>query len=582
MLSEKRGELYEQETATNRTMIQGGSQNVSLTPYSSVAEASTRNIITEPSYVDGGLTNTSLEMELGHQITLEENGTFGLLIPYNKHHVTSGEIPTASLLPEIETTTAEGDFDGHPTASDSTAYKLLQLLYRDVKQQGTSPRYATSQFKHTNMSEDISIFALQSADVNVTSSPEFTDPPYDFHLAANWSSPHLDANTTFLPASSPLTFELSSILTLLTSPSPQVVTAGKLTFVSWDIMLKVIVLALISIVGFLGNVKAIWSVVKERHLHRPPFYFLLSLGVTDLSRAVFCVPVVITTVLHGAKWRHGESACKLFAFATSFFVFSSALSLLAIAIDRHISIVHSKTYRRRFLGVANLIAAIVIWVVAFSVSFPPVVGVGDYVFIPDEAQCAYQHKHYSNNDSMSSILVFLAILFLTFFLYFRIFRFLRSHRRMRPLQHMPARSSNWAFVGPGANGQAFINWLNGFGGQAPIRQGGQRTVQRLNFGRVVNLSTAKNEHLTRLFLVLTLVFGVSWSPYIVLSLWRIFFDASLLPSSYVTVAAWLGYGQVAVCPLVYFMSRGPSRKVSRTVYSHAEKREFLLENKTGK
>lgn len=272
----------------------------------------------------------------------------------------------------------------------------------------------------------------------------------------------------------------------------------------------------------------------------------------------------------------------MFAFATSFFVFSSALSLLAIAIDRHISIVYSKTYRRRSLGVANLVAAIVIWVIAFSVSFPPVVGVGDYVFIPDEAQCAYQHKHYSHNDSVASVLVFLVILFLTYFLYFRIFRFLRAHRRMRPLQHTPARSSSWAFLGPGANGQAFINWLNGFGGQVPARHGGQRTVQRLNFGRVVNLSTAKNEHLTRLFLVLTLVFGVSWAPYVILSLWRIFFDTTSLPSAYVTAAAWLAYGQVAVCPIVYFLCRGHSKKVTRTVYSHAEKREFLLENKIGK
>ncbi|XP_005092018.1 probable G-protein coupled receptor 173 [Aplysia californica] len=350
----------------------------------------------------------------------------------------------------------------------------------------------------------------------------------------------------------------------------------------WELVVKVVVLALISVCGSLGNVMVIWSVVRERHLHRPPFYFLLSLGVTDLSRAVFCVPVVITTVLHGSVWRHGDSACKLFAFATSFFVFSSALSLLAISIDRHVSIVYSKTYRRRAPGLANLVVAVVIWLVAFCVSFPPVVGLGEYVFIPGEAQCAFQHRHYSHNDSVASVLVFLAIMFLAYFLYFRIFKFLRAHRRMRPLQHQPAQSSSWAFVGPGANGQAFINWLNGFGGQAPIRQGGQRAVQRLNFGRVVNLSTAKNEHLTRLFLTLSLIFGAMWTPYVLLSLWRIFGDASVLPDAFVTVAAWLGYGQAAVCPPVYFLSKGPTRKTMRTVYSPAEKKEFLLENKIRK
>lgn len=115
-----------------------------------------------------------------------------------------------------------------------------------------------------------------------------------------------------------------------------------------------------------------------------------------------------------------------------------------------------------------------------------------------------------------------------------------------------------------------------------MRQGGQRAVQRLNFGRVVNLSTAKNEHLTRLFLIVTLVFGITWSSYIIVSLWRIFFDASLIPSAYVTVSAWLGYGQLAICPIVYLSMRGPIRKPSRTTYEQTEKREFLLENKTEK
>ncbi|KAI8781980.1 G protein-coupled receptor 85 [Biomphalaria glabrata] len=446
--------------------------------------------------------------------------------------------------------------------------------------------------------EDMVSFPAAYLNQNASSHvPQWTDVANltnRMNTSAGWMWQYFDTtdHTTAVPtgaafsdqteASTFQAIDLSPVLTLIPSHNPQADIVLNVGVVSWDVIFKVMVLVIISLVGFVGNVKAIWSVVKESHLHRPPFYFLLSLGVTDLSRAVFCLPVVITTVLNGAQWRHGESACKLFAFATSFFIFSSALSLLAIAIDRHVSIVYSKTYRRRSLGIANLVAAIIIWVVAFSVSFPPVVGVGDYVFIPEEAQCTYQHKHYSSNDSVASVLVFLAILFLTYFLYFRIFRFLRAHRRMRPLQHTPARSSNWAFVGPGANGQAFINWLNGFGGQVPIRQGGQRTVQRLNFGRVVNLSTAKNEHLTRLFLIVTLVFGLSWTPYVVLSLWRIFLDDSLLPHPYVTISAWLGYAQVAFCPVVYFMCRGPSKKGHRTVYSEAEKREFLLENKIGK
>ncbi|RUS84728.1 hypothetical protein EGW08_007515 [Elysia chlorotica] len=387
--------------------------------------------------------------------------------------------------------------------------------------------------------------------------------------------------------------------------------------VSAEEIIKVLVLLLICASGTAGNLMVIWTVLKERNLHRPPFYFLLSLGVTDLSRAVFCLPVMIATVLHGSTWRHGESACELFAFATAFFVFSSALSLLAVAVDRHISLLHPRAYKRRSLGAVNILAAVFIWVIAFSISFPPLVGAGRYVFLPDEVHCAFQHSHYSKNDSLSSAFVMLVILFVTFLLYFRIYRFLRAHRRMRPLTHVPAQSSSWTFVGQGANGQAFINWLNGFGGQAAARQEGQRVVQRLNFGRVVNLSTTrtnKNEHLTRLFLIMTLVFLFSWLPYIVVALVRVFSSPLPLstsptklsffsspPSSpspslssgpnghvspiWALVSSWLSYAQVALCPFTFFLARGPAgrrRKNFRTDFAmelkETERHKFLLEN----
>ncbi|GFO12644.1 5-hydroxytryptamine receptor 2a [Plakobranchus ocellatus] len=366
-----------------------------------------------------------------------------------------------------------------------------------------------------------------------------------------------------------------------------------------EVIAKVIVLVMICLFGTVGNFMVIWTVVKEKILHRPPFYFLLSLGVTDLSRAVFCLPVMIATVLHGSIWKHGEPACKLFAFATAFFVFSSALSLLAVAADRHISMLHPRAYRRRSRGGANVAAAVLIWIIAFSISFPPVIGVGRYVFVPEEAHCTFQHRHYSKNDSLSSAFVLIAIFFVTFLLYYRIYRFLRAHRRMRPFAHAPAQSSSWAFVGQGANGQAFINWLNGFGGQAPVRQEGQRVVQRLNFGRVVNLSTLpnKNEHLTRLFWIITLVFLFSWIPYCTVALIQVFSPTSSKPSPTPEligrsvsplsslIASWLGYAQVAFCPITFFLFRGPagkSRKISRDDYSleltETKRKEFLLEN----
>ena len=346
------------------------------------------------------------------------------------------------------------------------------------------------------------------------------------------------------------------------------------------VVLKVLSLILIAVAAIAGNGFILVRVVRANNLHRPPFYYLLSMCVSDISRSVFCVPLVLTSILQNSVWKYGSSACKLFAFANSFFIYSSCMSILAIAIDRHVSIVYSKYYRRRSRGLLNMIVVVIGWTVAFAMSFPPVIGVGTYVFIPDEAQCTFHHRDYRRNDTLGFLLVFTLILAFAAFLYFRVFAFLRAHRRMRPLEHTAARSRNWTFIGPGANGQAVVNWLNGFGGHPqpnPIPNPARNPQIHPNFGRVVNLQVTRNEHLTRLFCILTCAFGCLWAPYVVLGFWRIFGDANLISSSYVTISTWLSYTQVALCPVVYILARGPIRRSSRTVLDSSDKKEFLLE-----
>lgn len=346
---------------------------------------------------------------------------------------------------------------------------------------------------------------------------------------------------------------------------------------------KAVTLTLLAVGGVVGNALVIWSVVRQRHLHRPPFYYLLSMSLTDLSRAAFCLPLVLMTLLQGSVWRHGNSACDLFAFANSFFVLSSSVSLLDVAADRHFSLVYARSYRKRAGGAVNLVVVLLGWTLAFLVAFPPVVGVGAYAFQASEAQCALQHKSYRENDTLGFLMVFTGLSLLTLFLYYRIFLALRTHRRMRPFQHEPARSSTWTFVGPGANGQAFVNWVNGFGRAnnllgAPLPSLA-RNPPRPHLARAVTLHVAQTQHVTRLFFLMTLTFTLLWLPYQVVSYWRVFGDVIGIQSAFVTVSAWLSYAQVALCPLVYFLARGSSRqRQSRTETSPDDKQEFLLES----
>ncbi|XP_064607384.1 probable G-protein coupled receptor 173 [Liolophura sinensis] len=358
-----------------------------------------------------------------------------------------------------------------------------------------------------------------------------------------------------------------------TTPAPK----GQLQEEHYVVALKIISLALIIFVGILGNSVVIYTVLRERKLHRPPFYYLMSLSVADLARTVFCLPFVLSTVIHGSTWTHGHSVCTLLAFTNSFFVYSSMFALFTISVDRHLAVVYAKFHRKKSRGLVCLAVIIVMWGVSFVISFSPVVGLGTYTFKPLEAQCTFDHRYYRDNDTLGFIVVFALIMFAVVFIYTRIFLFMRTHRKLRPLVHQPARSSNWTFVGPGANGQAVINWLNGFMGGPPNPFVMALQNQPRTFGRVVNLRIIRNEHLTRLFFVVTVVFDLLWCPYLLLSFWQTFDWNRSPPPLFVILATWSSYLQVALNPIAYMCCKSSFRKAMRATVNAYHRPNSLTE-----
>jgi hypothetical protein len=332
------------------------------------------------------------------------------------------------------------------------------------------------------------------------------------------------------------------------------------------VVTKLIILTAIMIVGITCNVIIIYSIGSKPQFHGPPFYYLISLSVSDLSRTIFCFPFVLSSIIEGSVWKHGESSCTLLAFANTFFVFSSVVALFAIAVDRHLAIVHTQFHKRRSRGFMNLAIVVVGWLVSFAVSFPPVFGMGTYKYIQEESQCTFRHHTYRGNDTLGFLLVMVGVMFGTFILYIKIFIFLRNHRRMCPLQrHIPARSNNWAFVGAGANGHLVMNWINGFTNgmnQIPtIPQNLARIASRIRLPRPV-----KNEHLTKKFFIMTILFDILWIPYLVKAFVSTL-NGSKVSHAVGTILSWITYTQVALCPLIYLFLMKMQGKPKKTVAS---------------
>jgi hypothetical protein len=324
---------------------------------------------------------------------------------------------------------------------------------------------------------------------------------------------------------------------------------------------SVIVGFLISIVsiGIFGNALVIYAVSSDRKLQRAPFYFLICIAVMDLSKTIFCLPFVIEVVVSNFEWIYENDTCTILAFSNSFFTASTVIGLLMIVIDRFLSVTATRFYGKCSHGLVNLAAILVGWGVAFCLSFPPIFEKGAYQFLPIEMQCTFYHRPYRENETLGYTISFVALLLVIMFLYCRLLLFMRSHRRMAPLYHEPARSSDWAFFGPGANGQALINLLNGFAGGPPNPFATTARQIHQNFGRVVNLRVIKNEHTTRLFFVTSLTFILLWTLYLFQVFVKVFWASDFLSPHFVLWSTMLSYSHVSICPIVCLLLGSPLR-----------------------
>lgn len=324
---------------------------------------------------------------------------------------------------------------------------------------------------------------------------------------------------------------------------------------------SVIIGFLVSIVtiGIIGNVSVIYVIASDRKLHRAPFYFLISNAVMDLSKTVFCLPFVIEVVLSNFQWIYDQHTCTVLAFSNSFFTVSTVIGLLATVVDRYLSATAARFYSKCSHGLVNLAIIILGWGVAFCLSFPPIFEEGAYQFLPVEMQCTFYHMPYRENETLGYTISFVCLLMVIMFLYCRVLLFMRSHRRMAPLYHEPARSSDWTFFGPGGNGQALINLLNGFAAGPPIPLAATARHIQQHVGRIVNLRVVKNEHVTRLFFITSVTFLLLWSSYIFQVFVKVFCDSDFLSPHFILWATMLSYSHVAVCPLVCLLFGSPLR-----------------------
>lgn len=342
--------------------------------------------------------------------------------------------------------------------------------------------------------------------------------------------------------------------------------SGALSPPSASAYVKLVLLGLIMCVSLVGNAILSLLVLKERALHKVPYYFLLDLCLADGIRSAVCFPFVLASVRHGSSWTFSALSCKIVAFMAVLFCFHAAFMLFCISVTRYMAIAHHRFYAKRMTLWTCAAVICMAWTLSVAMAFPPVFDVGTYKFIREEDQCIFEHRYFKANDTLGFMLMLAVLMAATHAVYGKLLLFEYRHRKMKPVQMVPAISQNWTFHGPGATGQAAANWIAGFGrGPMPptllgIRQNGH-TVSR----RLLAMDEVKGEkQLGRMFYTITLLFLLLWSPYIVACYWRVFVKTCTVPHRYLATAVWMSFAQAAVNPIVCFLLNKDLKKCLRT------------------
>ncbi len=127
------------------------------------------------------------------------------------------------------------------------------------------------------------------------------------------------------------------------------------------------VLGIIMVLGLFGNGLVMTVIVTKKKMRTRVNVLLLNLAASDVLFLLFCVPM---TAYHFASnnWEVGEIACKLYKYFTHVTLFASMYTLVAISVMRYILVARSTTVNRSQFRLALAVTCTVIWVSAVTVN----------------------------------------------------------------------------------------------------------------------------------------------------------------------------------------------------------------------
>ncbi|XP_057292502.1 neuropeptide FF receptor 2-like [Hydractinia symbiolongicarpus] len=263
--------------------------------------------------------------------------------------------------------------------------------------------------------------------------------------------------------------------------------------------------------GLIGNVLILIAVLKFKHMKTVFNGFLANLAITDILFVLFSIFNAVD--FYVGEWEFGEVWCRVQGTFIEASYTISVLTLVAVAVERYVSICYPHKRKRTFKQSLYMSAAL--WMIAFIFCSP--LFYGYFIRLEETSgQTNKKSKKICANDNWSkksrlifyvvhSVLIYLLPLTVMCISHYRISKVLIRQKKVQP-NTLGVRNKN---TGEPNNGST-IGSTNTRKGRLPVLQ---RSQQR-NIKKRINI--------IKLFLVVTGIFFILWTPFIVIRLAKYF------------------------------------------------------------
>ncbi|XP_075837462.1 visual pigment-like receptor peropsin [Microtus pennsylvanicus] len=267
------------------------------------------------------------------------------------------------------------------------------------------------------------------------------------------------------------------------------------------------------IISILSNIIVLGIFIKYKALRTPTNAVIINLALTDIGVSSIGYPMSAASDLHGS-WKFGYTGCQIYAGLNIFFGMVSIGLLTVVAVDRYLTICCPDVGRRMTTN-AYLSMILGAWINGLFWASMPIMGWASYAPDPTGATCTINWR--KNDTSFVSytmmvvVVNFIVPLTVMFYCYYHVTQSMRIY--------------------PARNCTAYLNrdWAD----QADV---------------------------TKMSVIMILMFLLAWSPYSIVCLWACFGDPKKIPPSMAIIAPLFAKSSTFYNPCIYVAANKKFRK----------------------